>query len=248
MPFDGLIALMLAPVIGSFLGVVIDRLPTSRPVVFSRSVCDDCGCQLGCVELVPLVSFIVQGGCCRHCGKKLRPFYPLIELAALAVVLSSMSVLSGWLFWLSIGLGWCLLILAVIDHRHMVLPDGLTLPLIPMGLFVAYLIRPESLEEHVIGAVLGFVSFATIGWTYRQWRGRDGLGLGDAKLLAASGAWLGWTAIPGIVLMASVSALLLALLSTSAGGRVTGGSKVALGSHLALAFWISWLAGTLTVA
>ncbi len=248
MTFDGLITVLGAPIIGSFLGVVIDRLPAGRPIAVSRSSCDHCGRELGWIELIPLISFMVQRGRCRQCGEQLRLFYPLIELAAVLVVLSAASVLSGWLFWLSVGLGWCLLTLAVIDHRHLILPDSLTLPLIPIGLAMAYAIRPESIDTHLIGATLGFLAFAAVSWLYRQLRGRDGLGLGDAKLLAAAGAWLGWPALPGVVLMAAVTALLMALAATAVQNRAPATSEIAFGPHLALAFWASWLFGPLSIA
>ncbi len=248
MTLDGMIAILGAPFIGSFLGVVIDRLPAGRPIALDRSSCDHCGRKLGWIELVPLISFILQQGRCRQCRGQLRLFYPLIELAAVLVVLSAAIVLSGWLFWLSIGLGWCLLILAVIDHRHLILPDSLTLPLIPIGLVMAYVVRPMSIDSHLIGAIAGFAIFAAISWLYRLLRGRDGLGLGDAKLLAAAGAWLGWPALPGVVLMAAVTGLLMTLMAAAVQNRTIATSEVAFGPHLAWAFWVSWLIGPLSLA
>jgi len=237
------IAVLFAPFVGSFLGVVIDRLPAGRPLVFGRSRCDHCQHQLRPLELIPLISYAWQKGRCTQCGQQLRLFYPMIELAAVLVVLSAAWVLSGGFFWLSLGLGWCLLILAVIDYRHLILPDVITLPLIPLGLAVAYWLRPEAILAHVIGAALGFLALALIAWLYRYFRGRDGLGLGDAKLLAAAGAWLGWQALSGIVLMAAVMALIVALAASIFGDRLRATSEVAFGPYLALAFWASWLFG-----
>jgi leader peptidase (prepilin peptidase) / N-methyltransferase len=242
---EGLLALFLAPFVGSFLGVVALRLPAGRPLVLARSACAECGRRLGARDLVPLFSYLTRGGRC-SCGKlRLSPFYPAIELGALAVTASAVWVLSGWLLWLSLGLGWTLLALAAIDLRHYLLPDALTLPLIPAGLAVAWALDPALLPAHLLGALLGFAAFVIIGQAYRRLRGRDGLGLGDAKLLAAAGAWLGWAALPSVVLIAAVLALALALVQALGGAKLALTGKLAFGPHLALAFWLVWLYGPL---
>jgi len=242
-----LIALLLAPFVGSFLGVVVERLPAGRPLVVGRSACDECGRRLGPRDLVPLFSYLARGGRC-GCGKvRLSPFYPAIELAALAVAANAAFVLSGWLLWVSLGLGWTLLALAAIDLRHYLLPDVLTLPLIPAGLAVAYALDPALLPAHALGALLGFAAFAVIGHLYRRLRGRDGLGLGDAKLLAAAGAWLGWAALPSVVVIGAALALAFALAQAQGGAKLALTGKLAFGPHLALAFWLVWLFGPLVV-
>ncbi len=248
MTYELTMALVAAPFIGSFLGLVIDRLPAGRPIVLGRSVCDHCGETLGWRDLLPLLSFLLQRGRCRYCGQPLSTFYPLIELAALAIAISAALMPPGWLFWGSVMLGWCLLVLAMIDHRHLILPDVLTLPLVPIGLIVAYAIDSELIIDHLIGAAIGFVAFAGIAWFYRRLRDRDGLGLGDAKLLAGAGAWLGWAALPGVVLIAACSALAMALLGQVIDRQAMDREamttrEIAFGPHLALAFWLSWLFG-----
>jgi leader peptidase (prepilin peptidase)/N-methyltransferase len=245
---ETLSALVLAPFVGSFLGVVIDRLPAGRRLVLTRSACDQCGRRLGAPDLVPLLSYLARRGRC-SCGKvRLSWFYPGIELAALAVAASAAWVLSGWLLWASLGLGWTLLALAAIDLRHYVLPDLLTLPLIPAGLAVALALDPALLPGHALGALLGFGAFALIGELYRRLRGRHGLGLGDAKLLAAAGAWLGWAALPGVVLIGAALALALALAQALGGAKLVLTGQVAFGPHLALAFWLVWLLGPLILS
>lgn len=246
--FEGLIAILLAPLLGSFLGVVIDRLPHGLPVISGRSRCDHCEHQLGPRELIPLFSYLLQRGRCRHCDQPLGLFYPIIELAAVAVAFSAALALEGWLLWVSLGLGFGLLVLAVIDHRHFFLPDVITLPLILAGLLVTYLIKPETILAHLLGAVLGFLVFAGITWLYRHFRHRDGLGLGDAKLLAAAGAWLGWEALPGVVLISTITALTVALIGAGSGARLNATSKLAFGPYLAIALWASWLLGPLILA
>jgi len=243
MTVEAWLALLMAPFVGSFLGVVIERLPAGRPVVLGRSACDHCGRTLAARDLVPSVSYLARRGRCA-CGEvRLGVFYPAIELAALAVALSAVTVLSGWLLWASLALGWTLLALAAIDLRHLLLPDALCLPLIPAGLAVAWLLDPALLPDHLLGALLGFVAFAAIALVYRRLRGREGLGMGDAKLLAAAGAWLGWLALPSVVLIAAVVGLALALAGALAGGKLTWTSRIAFGPHLALGLWLVWLFG-----
>jgi leader peptidase (prepilin peptidase)/N-methyltransferase len=238
------VAVLLAtPFVGSFLGVVIDRLPAGRPVLVARSRCDACGARLGVTDLVPVASWLWQRGRCAHCRAGLSAFYPIIELSALAVALSAAFLLSGWLLPVSCALGWTLLTLAVIDWRHFLLPDALTLPLIPAGLAVAWAIDPALLVPHAVGALAGFAAFAAIAALYRRLRRREGLGLGGAKLLAAAGAQLGWQALPGLVVVAALGALAVALARALTGDRVSATTQIAFGGYLALAFWLVWLLG-----
>jgi leader peptidase (prepilin peptidase) / N-methyltransferase len=246
MALEVLAIVLAASFVGSFLGVVIERLPAGRPILLSRSTCDACGATLGGRDLVPLVSWLWQRGRCAYCRAELGTFYPIIELAAVAVAVSAAAVLSGWLLLASCALGWTLLTLAAIDQRHFLLPDVLTLPLIPAGLAVAYAIEPALLPGHVLGALAGFAAFALIAVAYRRLRSREGLGLGDAKLLAGAGAWLGWQALPSVVIIGAISAL--ALAGAAAGGKLTVTTRIAFGSHLALAFWLVWLFGPVIVA
>jgi leader peptidase (prepilin peptidase)/N-methyltransferase len=241
-----IVALLIAPFVGSFLGVVIERLPAGRPIALARSRCGTCGAPLAARDLIPIASWLARRGRCR-CGKvELGAFYPGIELAALAVALSAATVLSGWLLWASLALGWTLLALALIDLRHHVLPDALSLPLIPAGLALAWLIEPGKLADHAIGAAAGFIGFFLVAWLYRRLRRREGLGLGDAKLLAAAGAWLGWQALPSVVALAAGLALGGAALAGSlGGGKLSATAEIAFGPYLALAIWAVWLYGPL---
>jgi leader peptidase (prepilin peptidase) / N-methyltransferase len=248
MQSETLLVLLVSPCVGSFLGVVVVRMPEGRSVLLGRSVCDRCGRTLGVADLIPLVSYLVRRGRCA-CGEaRLSLFYPAIELGALAVAASTAGMLSGWLLLASLALGWTLLALAAIDLRHYWLPDRLTLPLVPAGLVVAWLIDPARLGDHLIGALAGFLAFAGIAWAYRRLRRRAGLGLGDAKLLAAAGAWLGWQALPGLVVVAAALALAVALIRAAFGARLAATTRIAFGPYLALALWLSWLYGPLVLA
>ena len=120
-----LLSALIAPFIGSFLGVVVTRLHEPEGIVFGRSRCPECGTQLRPLDLVPLLSWLVLRGRCRYCGKPISLFHPSIELAALAIALWAAAVVSGPLLWLSCLLGWTLLALAAADFRYFLLPDFL---------------------------------------------------------------------------------------------------------------------------
>jgi leader peptidase (prepilin peptidase)/N-methyltransferase len=240
---DALILLISAPFVGSFLGLLADRLPAGETVVIGRSHCRQCGAVLGARDLVPLLSWAASGGRCRHCHAALGWFLPGIELAAIGIAAWSVLVVPGWLAWASAGLGWTLLALAVIDQRHMYLPDVLNLPLIPAGLVVAALNPAGGFPHHLAGAVIGAASLGAIAWTYQRVTGREGLGLGDAKLFAAAGAWVGWQGLPSVLLIGAGSGLAVALLFGWARGAPRARDPVAFGPYLAAGLWITWLYG-----
>ncbi|WP_119459733.1 A24 family peptidase [Rhodospirillaceae bacterium SYSU D60014] len=239
--------LLAGPFVGSFIGVLVLRLPAGDAVVFGRSACRYCSRQLGARDLAPLLSWVCNRGRCRYCGERIGLFYPLIELAALGVAVWSVSILSGWLLWATCLLGWLLLALAVMDWRAFVLSDALTLSLVPTGLAVAHLVEPTVLAEHLIGALAGYLAFAGLASAYRYVRGRDGLGMGDAKLLAGAGAWVSWSGLPSVVLLAALCALSAVLAKSLAGGSISAMDRVPFGSYLALGTWLVWLYGPVSL-
>ncbi|MDX1483406.1 MAG: prepilin peptidase [Alphaproteobacteria bacterium] len=240
--------LVAAPAIGSFLGVLALRLPRGETVALARSACPHCRHALSARDLIPIVSWIAQRGRCRHCAARLGWFYPGIELLAIAVVVWSALVLPGDVIWLACLLGWWLILLGAIDAKEMVLPDILTLPLVIAGLVVGAYLAPDALAHHVVGVIAGFALIAGVGWAYRRLRGRDGIGLGDAKLAAAAGAWVGWAGLPGVVLIAAVSGIATTLILTVAGSDRDLGERIPFGPHLALGLWITWLHGPLVIS
>jgi leader peptidase (prepilin peptidase)/N-methyltransferase len=243
----GWVALICAPLVGSFLGVVVRRLPERRPIAWVRSRCEFCRAVLGVWDLVPLYSWLVAGGRCRYCAHPLGFFYPAIELSAFAVGLIALAVDGGDRVWLDCVFGWWLLALGWIDVRRWLLPDALTLPLVIAGLTAAAAFDPEQLADRALGSALGYLSLRMLALLYRGLRGREGLGHGDAKLVAASGAWVGATGLPLVVLGAAMSALLVAACLRLAGIRLTAGSALPFGPFLALATWLIWLFGPLIV-
>ncbi|MDQ2765335.1 MAG: prepilin peptidase, partial [Pseudomonadota bacterium] len=213
--------LMLAPFIGSFLGVLIVRLPTRTAVVMARSACPKCGHRLGITDLIPVLSFLLLRGRCRYCRQPIALYHPTVELAAVGVVLWAWwSDPDATDVWLSCALGWTLLALAWIDWTEFQLPDVLTLPLLLIGLTLTSVRQPQALTDHCLAAAFGYLSFQGLALGYRRLRGHDGLGGGDAKLIASAGAWCGLAALPLVVLGSAMLGLLLAFGLALAGRTV----------------------------
>ena len=202
--------IVVAPFVGSFLGVVIRRLPDHESIVRGRSHCQHCGIGLTPRDLIPLASWLAARGRCRHCGTWLGWFYPGVELASVAIALVSLWLDSGVAAWLDWGLGCWLLVLGWIDVRRWVLPDALTLSLVLAGIAAAWWFAHGELHDRSVGAVGGLLFLWAVGALYRRWRGRDGLGFGDAKLFAAGGAWVGASGLPSVLFGAAVAALVVA--------------------------------------
>jgi leader peptidase (prepilin peptidase)/N-methyltransferase len=239
--YGWLAPVLLAPFIGSFLGVLIVRLPEARPVAITRSVCDRCGHQLAPRDLIPLVSYVLCRGRCRYCGAFIGSFPFAIELAALAVAAWAAVTVADEDLWPACLLGWTLLTLTWIDARTMLLPNLLTLPLLAMGLVLAWGGGPWSLADHGLAAMLGFLSLYGLAWAYRRFRGRDGLGGGDAKLLGALGAWVGLSGLPFVLLLAACMGLIFAGGTALTGKRMTATTAIPFGPFLALSGWMLWL-------
>ena len=220
---------VLGACVGSFVGTLGRRVPEDwRGALAGRSACPACGATLGVRDLVPLLSWLALRGRCRHCARPIPPYYPLVELAALAIGL--VSGLAGSVT--AAPLGWTLLALALIDLRSGLLPDALTLPLAALGLTL------HPTPDALIGAALGFLAFWAIAALYHRLRGAEGLGLGDAKLMAAAGAWLGWQGLPWVLLLGSLGTLIAARLAHR---DLAATTAVALGPGLAAATWCVYL-------
>lgn len=242
------VAIVVAPFVGSFLAVLASRLPEGRSFAWSRSSCESCGHVLGPRDLVPLASYFALRGRCRYCGNAIG--WPTLgmELAALAVAVWAGFYTSGWVLAASCVLGWILLLLAAIDWRVQLLPDILTLPLLIIGFAVTFLVAPLSWPDHAIGAAAGFFVLAVTAWAYRLLRGREGLGLGDAKLLAALGAWVAWEGLPTILMLGSILGLGFALARAGKRGGIKLSDRLPFGVFLAAAGWLVWLYGPLLPA
>jgi leader peptidase (prepilin peptidase)/N-methyltransferase len=239
-----LVVALAAPCVGSFIGLVADRLPQQGSIIADRSRCMSCKAELRWSELIPIASWIAQRGRYRRCGAAIGWLTLAAELAALAIALWVFATLPVRLWAPALALGWTLLLLALIDLKSMLLPDRITLPLAGGGLLVAAFLAPQRWHEHAMGAAIGFLSLALLAMLYERLRGRVGLGGGDAKLFGAIGAWVGWTGLPSALLIAGIAGILHALIAGR--GRLSGGERIPFGPALALGGWVVWLHGALT--
>lgn len=204
--------------IGSLLNVVVYRLPQMilQPerdgfsLWLPRSHCLHCQQIIAWYDNLPLLSWLLLRGRCRHCHQRIAARYPLTELSCLLLSLLIAALFPpGPLLLAALLLSWFLLALVLIDSDHQLLPDALTLPLLWLGLLCQLWqwLPATSLEQGVCGAVGGYLTFWLLAKGYLLLRGREALGMGDAKLLAALGAWLGWEPLPQLMLLASLSGI-----------------------------------------
>lgn len=244
-PWTALLGGVAGAITGSFLATLILRWPEGRGIMRGRSSCDGCGRVLGAIDLVPMLSAVVQRGRCRICGAPIDALHGRVEAACAIIGALALGFLpgidgAGWAL-----LGWLLLPLAVLDWRHFWLPDALTLPLAFLGLTVGLWVTDVLLLDRVIGAGAGYGVMTAVAIGYRFVRGRDGLGMGDAKLMGALGAWFGWRALPFILLLAASLGLVAVLAAIAAGKRIDRATRVPLGSCLVLAAVPGWVLSVL---
>lgn len=230
------LAALLGLVLGSFIATLVLRWPDGRSVL-GRSQCDACRRPLGPLDLVPLASALVQRGRCRSCGARIDPFHMQVELASGLIGALALTILPGTAGWLWALFGWLLLPLGLLDARHMWLPDRLNALLAATGLLLAGPMLATQMLDRWIGALAGGLALALVALAFRRLRGRDGMGGGDPKLMAALGAWLGWQALPLTLLLASATGLLWALFAQGKGDRPLSLRSVPFGTFLAIAAW-----------
>lgn len=184
----------------------------------------------------------------REAGGERPPRAVLIVSVAAAFAWVALSGPTAWpLSIASLALAWCLVCLASVDMTAYRLPDALTLPLLAAGLGVAFLLPGRPLLDHVAGAIVGWGALAAIAWGFRRWRGVEGMGLGDAKLFGAAGAWLGWAALPSVMLIACAAAFLWVAVRMLRHGVSAARERIAFGVPLCLAILTVWLQGPLAV-
>lgn len=252
--------------LGSFLNVVIHRLPimlerrwreqcdaltaTTATVaserydlIVPRSRCPHCGHRISAMENIPVVSWLWLGGKCRGCAKPISVRYPLVEIATAAL-----SAAVAWRFGLNAAmvgalvLTWSLVALSVIDYDHQLLPDDITLPLLWGGLALNLFGIYTSLSAAVIGAIAGYVSLWLVYQLFKLITGREGMGYGDFKLFAAFGAWLGWQALPLIILLSSFLGAIIGIGVIVFRGRDRT-LPIPFGPFLCLAGWVALMWG-----
>ncbi|WP_333572159.1 prepilin peptidase [Sphingomonas sp.] len=236
---------LLGAVFGSFIATIAVRWPEGRSVARGRSACDACGETLTPVELVPVLSFLILRGRCRHCRATISPSHWVIEVAGLAIgavaglVAPGLEGIAGAVF------GWLLLALAALDLAAFWLPNVLNAALAAAGLGAGALGLAPSLLDRMIGGVAGFAVLWLVARGYKALRGRQGLGGGDPKLFGAIGCWLGWQNLPLLLLAASLIGLAAVLGMMSVGRRVRATDRLPFGVMLAAGAWALWVGAQL---
>jgi leader peptidase (prepilin peptidase) / N-methyltransferase len=253
--FLPLLLLLISPAIGSFLNVLIDRLPRRESILWPGSACRACGQRLGLRDLLPVLSFVASRGCCRHCGATIPPWHLYVELTAIGLAGLALGLGGpGAAVALSAALLWLLLVLAMCDVLWFRLPDGLNAALALAALAWAWAVQngtipapphpllPQSLGAALMGAAIGTGAFWLIRVAYRQLRQRQGLGLGDVKLMAGLGALTGPWLLPHMLLLAALLALAGALLDARLRHRTLKAARaLPFGSALCAATALIWL-------
>ncbi len=257
----------LGLVIGSFLNVVILRLPVMMQVQWRRDCCEllqqapaeeeeeefnllvprsrcpHCKRMIRALENIPVVSYLLLRGRCRGCARPISWRYPVIEMTS-AVLALTVGICLGltWQMFFALILSWSLLCLSMIDMDHYLLPDSITIPLLWLGLIVNYFDLFTDLGSSLFGAVFGYLSLWLVYQGFKWITGKEGMGYGDFKLLAALGAWLGWQMLPLIILLSSLLGSCVFLL-LMAGGQWQKSSPIPFGPWLAVGGWVTLLWG-----
>lgn len=258
---------VLGLLVGSFLNVVIYRLPVmmergwqmqcnelngientdtdvaaftlSQP----RSTCPHCQHAITALENIPIISYLFLGGKCRDCRATISVRYPIIE--ALTGLLSAVVAYHFGFGWPCLGallLTWALIALTFIDVDHQLLPDSLTLPLLWLGISFNLFNQFTTLEASAIGAIAGYLSLWSVYQVFKLVTGKEGMGFGDFKLLAALGAWLGWSYLPAIILLSSLVGAVVGI-SLMLFRRHQSDIPIPFGPYLAAAGWIALIWG-----
>ncbi|MBT8121564.1 MAG: A24 family peptidase [Gammaproteobacteria bacterium] len=265
----GLLGLM----VGSFLNVVIHRLPVimerawvreiqsyqdsvtptdsdgpAYNLVVPASTCPQCGHRITALENIPVLSYVFLRGRCADCGSRIPSRYPLVELvtALLSIIVAvrfgfSIQMLAALVF------TWALIPLFMIDFDHQILPDSITLPLLWLGLLLSLHGVFVDSTASIVGATAGYLSLWSIYHLFRLVTGKEGMGYGDFKLLAAIGAWTGWQALPVVVLFSSLVGAVLGIGLILFRGREQG-QPMPFGPFLATAGWLTLLWGNEIIA
>lgn len=259
-------AAVLGLIMGSFLNVVILRLPRILESEWRRdcseiadahatieelpltlatpaSHCPTCGHRIRPLENLPILSYLFLRGRCSACGGRISPRYPLVEgLTALLTLIVVVQFGLSWQALAALPLTWGLIALALIDYDTQLLPDGITMPLLWLGLILSLFGLFTDSQSSIIGAVAGYLSLWIVFQLFRLTTGKEGMGYGDFKLFAVLGAWMGWQYLPEIILLSALTGALLGSVLI-ASGRHERGNPLPFGPFLAAAGWISLIWG-----
>lgn len=256
---------LLGLFIGSFLNVVILRLPVMmqrnwdfqcrellelEPVetepfdlVKPRSRCPQCGHQIGALENIPVISYLLQRGRCKHCSASISVRYPLIEIfTAILTGIVAWKLGFGWQALFAMLLTWALIALTFIDIDHQLLPDDINFPLLWLGLGISLFGIYTDAHSAIIGAIAGYLSLWIVYQLFKIITGKEGMGYGDFKLFALFGAWFGWQQLPLIILLSSLVGAVIGISMILFMGRDRQ-IPIPFGPYLAGAGWLAMLWG-----
>ena len=253
--------------VGSFLNVVIYRLPIMMEqswkadfnshfypeqeppeietfnLIKPDSTCPKCGHKIRAWENIPVLSWLFLRGKCSQCQTPISARYPMVELlTAILSVVAAWNFGFGWQAGCAVFLTWSLVALTFIDLDKMLLPDQITLPLLWLGLLASINHLFVSPEDAIIGACAGYLSLWSVYWGFKLLTGKEGMGYGDFKLLAALGAWVGWQQLTTIILMSSVVGAIIGISYLSL-NKKEHSQPIPFGPYLAIAGWITFLYG-----
>ncbi|WKJ90960.1 A24 family peptidase [Methylomonas montana] len=260
------VVFVLGLLVGSFLNVVIYRLPVMMQAGWRRechdylqlpleeeaevfnlmlpaSHCPSCKAEIKAYQNIPVLSYLLLGGKCGHCGVKIAIRYPLIEAFS-----GLCSAIVAWHFGYGVALAfallltWSLIALSFIDIDQHLLPDSITLPMLWLGLLLSLFDIYSSSHDAIIGAIAGYLSLWSVYQLFKLLTGKEGMGYGDFKLLALFGAWLGWQYLPLIVLLSSLVGAVIGVAMIVFGKR-DAGKPIPFGPYLAMAGWLAMLFG-----
>ncbi|MDX1518505.1 MAG: A24 family peptidase [Gammaproteobacteria bacterium] len=252
--------------VGSFVNVVIHRLPkmmfadwreqccdllelenkdqeSAISLCFPRSACPHCGHRIRAIENIPVLSYLILKGRCASCSERISPRYPVIEC-----ICALLAIAAAWKFGVSLNavlamlLSWSLVCITVIDLDHKLIPDDITLPFLWLGIIANMFGLFTDIYSSLLGAIIGYLSFWSIYILFKITTGKEGMGHGDFKLLAMLGAWLGWQQLPLIIILSSfVGAVVGITLLVFTGHKRS--TPIPFGPYIATAGWIALIWG-----
>jgi len=257
---------ILGLLVGSFLNVVIYRLPVMMQADWRRecqeylqlppdeavaelnlmlpaSHCPSCKTEIKAYQNIPVISYLLLGGKCGHCGVRIAVRYPLIEaFTGLCSAVVAWHFGYGWALAFALPLTWSLIALSFIDIDQQLLPDSITLPMLWLGLLLSMFDIYTNSHDAIIGAIAGYLSLWSVYQLFKLLTGKEGMGYGDFKLLALFGAWLGWQCLPLIILLSSLVGAIVGIAMIVFGKR-DAGKPIPFGPYLAMAGWLAMLFG-----
>ena len=256
---------ILGLLVGSFLNVVIHRLPlmmerdwqaqckdylgqavdeqAALSLIRPASRCPHCGHEIPFYENIPVLSYLWLRGRCSACQQAISIRYPMIELlTAITSAVIAWHFGFGWQAGAALLLTWALIALSVIDTDHQLLPDSITLPFLWLGLTLSLFPVFADMRSSLIGAIAGYLSLWTVYQLFKLLTGKEGMGFGDFKLLALLGAWMGWQSLPMIILLSSAVGAVLGGAMIAIRGRDRA-QPIPFGPYLAIAGWVALLWG-----